>query len=102
MKRKLTKQEKELCERGIKIRKENLKNYETKLQYLGEFTAFNKKWAAHQEEEAKNAKEQKKKLIEETLNSLKEMINVEQFAINAMNKQLSEGVEIKKKPTGVG
>jgi len=102
MKRKLTKEEKRLTERGIEIRKKKLQDYKRESEYLEAFSAFNEEFKDYLEDKAKREKEQKIKLIEQTKKSLKELINVENNAINEMNKQLTEGVKIKKKPTGVG
>jgi len=100
MKRKLTKQEKELCRIGINNRKKRIKNLERELRYFNEFNVFQDKWKKYLEDKEKNTKAKKKLIIETTRKTLIEQIEFEKNALKVEKGQLENGVEIKEM-TGV-
>ncbi len=98
MKRKLTKQEKELCRQGINTRKKTIKELERELNYFTEFNAFQDKWKKYLEDKVETAKKKKELIIETTRKTLIEQIEFEKNSLTVEKNQLKDGVEIKQMP----
>ena len=96
MKRKLTKQETELCRQGINNRKKRVAELETELRYFTEFNTFNEKWAKYLEDKEQKNKERKKLVIKQTLKQLVESLEHEKKSMTVEQDQLKNGVVVKK------
>jgi len=100
MKRKLNDQERELCEKGIKLRTSRIKNYKQELAYTEDTLKFHEKWNDYLKEKKIEDHNKKMELLKKTNKFLRDQIISESKALKTEKNQLTEGIEIKK-PSGV-
>lgn len=98
MKRQLTRKEKTLTEKGIKVRSNRIKENKEELKYLNDFHKFNTKWKPYLDKKRKKEEAQKEKYVEMARTKLENEIKFDEEALNSEKLQLKEGVEVKHMP----
>jgi len=101
MKRPLTDEEKKMCKKGIKNRKEKITELKEELEYFTAYMAFQKKWKSYLDNKEKKEKERKQKIMEQTLSQLKTELKGERKALEIEKDQLKNGVTVKEIPSGI-
>lgn len=98
MKRKLTKKELTLMNKGIENRKSRIEDYQFDLAYNKDYKKFHDKWEKHLEKKEQASKKKQKDLLTRMLESLTDTIKAEEQALIKELDMIHKGVEIKEKP----
>lgn len=96
VKRKLSKKERILTKKGIKIRSDRIKENKEELNYLNDFDKFNKKYESYLAKKDARVKQQKADQILMARKNLKAEIKFDEEALLAEKLQLTEGVDVKE------
>lgn len=97
MKRKLTKEEIALSQKGIEMRKKQLSEVKEQLEYVQANFLLYKAKQRHEDETRAYVRKTEQKSFDDTFAAIKEKMAEHEAVIRDLQSQIKDGVEIKEK-----